>query len=137
MAGLAQVGEVRDVGFAVVLVVLDVVGVAVFGVGGACDAAAVADGQDDSLGFRCAAYSAQGKLAPVAVEDGGQNLGIGGEFGKLTGGDGGAVVESGIGELPGDDVVVGCDHQIGHRSLAAHDQLAQGIRVALGKAVRG
>ncbi len=55
MTGLAEVGEVRDIGVSAVLVVLDVVGVAVFGVGGAGNAAAVADGQDDSLCFCCAA----------------------------------------------------------------------------------
>ena len=83
MAGFAQVGEVRNVGVAAGLVVVDVVCVAAFGVGGARDAAAVADSQHDLLCLRGAAHPPQGELAPVAAEDRGQNLGVRGQLGKL------------------------------------------------------
>ena len=83
VAGFAQVGEVRDVGVPAIFEVVDVVGVAVLGVGGTCDAAAVAYGQDDPLRFGCTAHSTQGELAPVAVEDGRKDLGVGGELSKL------------------------------------------------------
>ena len=137
VAGLAQVCEVRNVSLPAVLVVVDVVGVAVFGMGRAGDAAAVADGQDDPLRVGRAADSAQGELAPVAVEDGGKDLGVGGELGKLLRRDGRAVIEPRVGKLPRDAVVVGGNHQAGPGTLAAQDQVAQGVGVALGEGVLG
>ena len=138
MAGLAQVGEVRNVGVPAVLVVVDVVGVAVLGVGGACDAAAVADGQDDPLRVGRAADSAQGELAPVAVEDGGKGswrrrASSASCFAEM----GVPVIEPRVGKLPRDAVVVGGNHQAGAGTLAAQDQIAQSVGVALGEGVLG
>ena len=56
-----------------------------FAVGAAGDAAAVADGEDEFLSLVGVAGCTQGEVGPFGVEDGGQDFGVGGEFGDQSG----------------------------------------------------
>ena len=87
---------------------VDVVDLADFFVGGAADAAAVADDEAfaEPLGD-LALRTAQQDIAGVFVEDARQDFGVAGHSQRLLFGEAGAVGQAGVGDLLVDEVVVG------------------------------
>ena len=148
VAVAAQQAHVVDVGGAAVLPVPDVVYLAPVGRGAAADAAAVACHQGGALGGAgVAPAAAEPKRLALLVEDGRQDLGVARQPQEFLGRERRAASEAGVGEPPGERVVVDDDEQIDARgcslgvalTAAVCDQHLEGVGHALlgGTAVLG
>ena len=101
----------------------------------AVDAAAVSGGEHDALSLGGVALGpSQPQRVAVCVEDGGEDLSVGGESGDEVRGYGQAVVIAQVAQFAGHGVVVG-DHQQGGLGAPvgafAGDEVGQGVGAAL------